>query len=200
MGLESMKSYSGSFLPQGGQGVICGEVFGLTLLNSTLEQALNNFNDKVLLQGMPVTINNAYTATDGTNVMNAGNPTSFSIPSTAPADAKTTDGFCVWGLNDFADTESLTMGYPRKGSLTAIAMFGSGLYVWLPANANLKNVRVGSPVYWDTVAGELKLSADTTANPPLPVKIKSSLVDGRKLIKDGDNIVFTETKAILVQL
>lgn len=199
MGINTLRTFKDGFLQQGGT-VLCGEIQGLPEFAGRVEQAFNMLADKTLLQGMPISISNKVLGTDTTQLLNAYNPRSLNIVALGTS-AADTDGFCVWGDTDIGDIDG-SVGYPRSGVLTRVALIGSGLRVFLPADASLSGVFLKSPVYYDNATGMLKLSTNATTNPPLPIKIVGSLVDGKKVMKNATTnvIEWVATKAILVQL
>ncbi len=128
------------------------------------------------------------------------------------------DGFLAQSPTDIVPIEG-GEAFPVQGFLSFVGIIGSGIRMWLPADATLADVEMNSvsvgannaagTVYtkaltWDIAGGKL-IALDKTADPTeiiLPIRILSTLVDAKQLIYDNGTgkATWTDVKAVMVQL
>lgn len=199
MGITGMTAFNNAFRTQGTP-VLCGIIDNPFETITNLVQALNKAPDKVALPSMPVKITNNVSTAQSTNVLADMNIGGLSITGLATTSAETS-AFMLAGQTDIQDIDG-GVGYPQTGMMCQIGLLGSGIKTFLPADTSLANVPLNSPVYWDTTNAQLKLSADTTANPPLPIKLLSARVAARKLVKNTTTglVEWVDSFAVKVQL
>lgn len=140
-----------------------------TALETAYSKPLHQARLKVdnLMQGMPVTLKNEGLAAEGDSTNNglAGN--------VLTADKATTSiqGFIVNSPNDvYMDGDDFPKFF--KNQIVRVATVGSGATIYLPANANCKNVAIDTPIGWDATNGELA----TTGN---LVNLEGVKIDGQ---------------------
>lgn len=134
--------------------------------------------------GQPVTLNNKSDV--------AGNVLKISAISTATANV---NGFALHSTNELVDLGS-EVGVAVKGQIISVATFGSGIEVYLPCDASLQNVALGTDIEYDFATKCLKKG---TA-PALPITILGGVVDAQVIEVTGGVASVKDTKAIRVRL
>lgn len=192
MALEINKvgNYNGkSFLGSNSAKPICGH-FLRDLYRGEISQAKVTTDD-VVFSGCPVEVKNSNIG-GSENAGKGMNPNVLSITKKATADTEVS-GFVLESPTDILQFGE-TAPRPLKNQVTNVALIGSGIEVYLPADASLVGIAMNSKLKWDFTAGALKVDATGTITPLGPV------VDGVKYVEDSGSVSFADTKVIKVKL
>lgn len=191
MALEINKvgNYNGkSFLGSNSAKPICGH-FLRDLYRGEISQA-KVVTDDIVFSGCPVEIkNSAYTTSNAGKAMN---PNVLSITKKATADGEVS-GFVLEAPTDILQFGEVA-ARPLKNQVTNVALLGSGVEVYLPADASLVGIAMNSKLKWSFDDNALKVDATGTIT-PLGV-----VVDGVKYKEDNGAVVFEDCKVIKVRL
>lgn len=177
-----------SFLGSNSAKPICGH-FLRDLFRGDISQARVDTDD-ILCPGSPIQVKNSTGS-----VSNAGkglNPNVLSISKLSTSAAEVS-GFLLESPTDILSFGE-TAARPYKNQVVNIALVGSGVEVYLPADDSLLNIDVGSKLVWDFTSNSLKVGAAGTITPLSPV------VDGVRYVNGGGAISFADTKCIRVRL
>lgn len=180
-----------------GQGtpVMCGEVLNKGYDISNLTQVMNNGADKALVAGIPCAIAN--------QAANTTFPIAGTNPSNLVATVATTtgdiSGVILAGQTDIA-SRSGGAPYAQNGEICNVGTFGSGIEVFVKANANTANININTTVYWDLTNGELTTVAPATNPVAFAGKVIGGLVDAVSLQTVSGLVQWTACKALKVRL
>lgn len=183
---------------------LVGSVANASQANSLCQCIYNT--DDALVAGDPVV---ALAAQAGANKYEMGgtNPINFSITkkaTTVTGGAGTTDacGFCIVNSTD-KPLPAGGFGVPYKGQMALFAPLGSGAMVWLEVHQDnvsdlQANLDANQQVTLDTTNGGIKKGSagDALAG----AKIMSNVVNGQKLVKEGEIYTIKPCNAILIKL
>lgn len=193
MALEINKvgNYNGkSFLGSNSSKPICGH-FLRDLFRGEISQAKVSTTD-VVFAGCPVEVKNDNITTGTSNAGKGLNPNVLSITKKATADAEVS-GFVLESPTDILQFGE-TAPRPLQNQVTNIALLGSGVEVYLPADAALVGIAMNSKLKWDFTKNALVVDVAGTITPLSPV------VDGVKYKEDSGSAAFEDCKAIKVRL
>jgi len=193
MALEVNKvgSFNGkSFLGSNSAKPICGH-FLRDLYRGEISQA-KIATDAIVYPGCPVTITNTNIESGVSNAGKGLNPNVLSITGKAAATADVS-GFVLESPTDILQFGE-EAARPYKNQVVNVALLGSRVEVYLPADASLVGVNVGTKLAWDFTDNVLKVSATGT------IDLLSPVVDGVSYIEDNGSVVFNNTKCVKVRL
>lgn len=182
--------YNNSFMGATSFKPICGHFLRDAYVNKLVQAVVK---PDILLPAQPIIVKNSST-TIGSNVL--------TIESLATTDAAMS-GFSLASPGDFLFPGDQAPA-ARKGQITYIALFGSGIELYLPCDSTVNNIEIqettGFNITYDFTDNVLKKAADSTNN--IPVKLLSSVVDGVTFELDttSNNVKIKDTKCIKVQL
>lgn len=190
MALEINKvgNYNGkSFLGSNSAKPICGH-FLRDLFRGEITQAKVNTDD-IVYPGCFVTIKNPSSVTNAGKGMN---------PNVLNISGKATSDDDVSGIVLESPTDILQFGEeaarPLKNQVTNVALFGSRIEVYLPADASLADVNVGAKLVWDFTDNVLKQGENGQ------ITLLSPIVDGVKYVEKDGSVAFEDTKCVCVRL
>lgn len=189
LNINGIGNYNGkSFLGNNSAKPICG-IFLRELFRGNLYQAKVN-TDTLVFPGVPVTIKN-------TNVdTNAGvqmNPNVLSITAVATADAEVS-GFLLESPTDVMQWGEVA-AHALKTQVVNVALIGSGVELYLPADAGLADIQLGvNNLVWDFGNKCVKAGANGYITGLSPV------VDGVAFAEDSGSVIFKDVKVIKVKL
>ena len=180
---------SSSYVPLVGQILNKYEDFG------NLSQV--KFNSSGLVAGNPVTVKNQVGATANEVAIENMNSVCGEITGEATTN-NNLDGFLV---SSETDVVPLAGGeaYPVAGFLSFVALLGSGINLYLPADSTLEGVSLNTPIAYDFSNHVLK-RATVGTDVELPIRLKSALVAAKKLTYSGGVASWGDCTAVLVEL
>lgn len=164
----------------------------------TTQAKIGNLDPKTLLSCTPVSIKNDNAEANGTDMFTGFNPKTFAVEKAVASNTDKIDGFI---LEDgmYVTDEAGNAGIPLEHGTVQVGKIGSGVQVFLPANANLVNVNLSTVLYWDPTNKEITTtSADMIAL--TGVQLLSSVVNGKARKLTGDTIAWEDCTCVLVQL
>lgn len=189
LNINSIGNYNGkSFLGNSSAKPICG-IFLRDLFRGQIYQAKVNTDDLVY-PGVPVTITNTNTK-EGAGV--ELNPNVLSITAVATADASVS-GFLLESPTDVMQWGEVA-AHALKTQIVNVALLGSGVELYLPADSALSGVAIGkNNCVWDFTNKCVKVGADGY------ITILGPVVDGVTFVANGSSIEFKDTKVVKVKL
>lgn len=193
MALEINKvgNYNGkSFLGSNSARPICGH-FLRDLYRGEISQA-KVVTDDIVFSGCPVEIKNENITAGTSNAGKGMNPNVLSVTKKATQDSEVS-GFVLESPTDILQFGE-EAARPLKNQVTNVALIGSGVEVYLPADAALVGIAMNSKLKWDFTDNVLKVDPAGSITPLGPV------VDGVKYVEDGGSVSFADTKVIRVKL
>lgn len=193
MALEINKvgNYSGKgFLGSSSAKPICGH-FLRDLYRGEISQAKVVTTD-IVYPGCPVEVKNSNIGVGTTAAGKGMNPNVLSITKKATVSTETV-GFVLESPTDILQFGEQA-ARPLQNQITNIALLGSRVEVYLPADASLTNIAMNSKLIWDFTDNCLKVDATGTIEPLGPV------VDGVAYKEDNGSVVFQDVKCIRVRL
>lgn len=164
----------------------------------SLQAKIGDLEPNTLLPCTPVVIKNDTAEALGTDSMVRFNPKNFVIEKAVTAHTDVIDGFILESPSYITD-EAGNGGLVINGGMAAAAKIGSGVEVFLPANANLINTPLSTALYWDPAANEL---TKETSNTILlkNVQMLSSVIKGRKRKLNSKSVEWADVTCVLVRL
>lgn len=181
MDLSKVSVNSGANFVSSTMKPLCGVQLNNVTKNVS-SQALVGADGLNLYAGAPVTLKNKSDI--------AGNV--LKITALATADANV-NGFVLKSTNEVVDLGN-EAGAPVKGQIISVATFGSGIEVYLPCDATLQDVTLGTGV---KLANGVLVKSDT---PSLPITILGGVIDAQKIENNAGVVSIKDTKAIRVRL
>lgn len=180
MDLSKVSVNSGANFVSSTMKPLCGVQLN-NITKNVSSQALvgDNLN---LYAGAPVTLKNKSDI--------AGNVLKITALATAGANV---NGFVLKSTNEVVDLGN-EAGAPVKGQIISVATFGSGIEVYLPCDATLQDVTLGTGV---KLANGVLVKSDT---PSLPITILGGVIDAQKIENNAGVVSIKDTKAIRVRL
>lgn len=186
---NKIQNFTGkSFLGSNSAKPICGH-FLRDLYRGDISQARVDTGD-VVYPGAPIQIKNSAGSASGAG--KGLNPNVLSVSKLA-ASAAEVSGFLLESPTDILSFGE-TAARPYKNQVVNVALIGSGVEVYLPADDSLQNIDMRSRLAWDFASMSLKAAAAGTIAPLGPV------VDGVKYVVSGGEASFADTKCIRVRL
>lgn len=164
----------------------------------TTQAKIGNLDPKTLLPCTPVSIKNDNTTANGTDIFTGFNPKTFAVEKAAAANTDKIDGFILEDSMYVTD-ESGNAGMPLEHGVVQVGKIGSGVQVFLPANANLVNVNLSTALYWDPTNKEITTTS-TDMIALTGVQLLSSVVNGKVRKLTGDTVAWEDCTCVLVQL
>lgn len=193
MALEINKvgNYSGKgFLGSNSAKPICGH-FLRDLFRGELSQAKVTTTD-IVYPGCPVEVKNTAIGAGGTAAGKGLNPNVLSITKKATV-ATEMVGFVLESPTDILQFGEQA-ARPLQNQITNIALLGSRVEVYLPADAGLASISLNSKLTWDFDNNCLKVDANGVIEPLGPI------VDGVAYKEDNGSVIFQDVKCIRVRL
>lgn len=189
LNINSVGNYNGkSFLGNSSAKPICG-IFLRDLFRGQIYQAKVN-TDTIVYPGVPVTITNANTK-EGAGV--ELNPNVLSITAVATADAGVS-GFLLESPTDVMQWGEVA-AHALKTQIVNVALLGSGVELYLPADSGLSGVAIGkNNCVWDFTNKCVKAGAGGY------ITILGPVVDGVTFVENAGSIEFKDTKVVKVKL
>ena len=191
MGFNTAGTFNNSFLGNSSAKPICGQYLTDMFLRKLVQAKVDTTS--LIVPGAAIVVQN----TNQASTQGAGkglNPNVLHIQGEAPGEVF--NGFLIANETDILLPDDKA-AHPVQGQIVNIALFGSGIELYLPCNANVANVNLNTPIYWDAVNKVLTTTAGTN---PLPLKLLSPAVDGVKYIVKGNIADYADTKCVRVQL
>lgn len=189
LNINSVGNYNGkSFLGNSSAKPICG-IFLRDLFRGQIYQAKVN-TDTIVYPGVPVTITNANTK-EGAGV--ELNPNVLSITAVATDDSGVS-GFLLESPTDVMQWGEVA-AHALKTQIVNVALLGSGVELYLPADSGLSGVAIGkNNCVWDFTNKCVK--ADEGGY----ITILGPVVDGVTFVENAGSIEFKDTKVVKVKL
>lgn len=115
--------------------------------------------------------------------------------SAVGTDKSTIHGFLLKSTNEVVEIGS-DVGAVVEGQIASVALFGSGIEVYLPCDATLQDVDTTTKMKWN----DGKLVKDDAGTDALPLTIAGGVIDAQKISNTAGVVSIADTKAIRVRL